>query len=106
MNTEKLKEDLRQKQSQRNSSLTFQGLLGGFDLAKPGLMRLEKESIHVGEFHFVVIEENQFSDAASGQHFSCHTSDATDANHSNARKRKGWMRTKKKEKDDKQEKKE
>ena len=62
--------------------LTFQSFLGSFDLAESRLVRLEEETIHVGKFNFVVIEEKKFSDSTSRQHFSRHAPNAANTNNS------------------------
>ena len=47
-------------------------------------MRLEEQTIHVGQFDFVVVEHFKTSDTATRQHFGRDASDAADADDDDA----------------------
>ena len=47
-------------------------------------MWLEEESVHVGQLDLVVVEEDEFADAAAGEHLGSDAAHAPDANHRHA----------------------
>ena len=47
-------------------------------------MWLEEESVHVGQLDFVVVEEDEFPDAAAGEHLGSDAAHAPDAHHRHA----------------------
>ena len=53
------------------------------------LVRLEKEPVHVGQLDFVVVEEEEFSDAAARQHLGRDAAHTTNAHHRHAARQKG-----------------
>ena len=58
------------------------------------LVWLEKEPIHVGQFDFVVVEEDEFPDAAASQHLGRDAAHAPDAYHRHATsevERSSWV---------------
>ena len=52
------------------------------------LVRLEKEPVHVGELDFIVVEEDEFADAATRQHLGRHAAHTPNANHRHAARQK------------------
>src|SRR6218665_193732 len=54
-----------------------QSFFGGLDLTLSGLIWLKEQTIHVGHLDFIVVEQNQLSDATSCQHFGGDTSDTS-----------------------------
>ena len=48
------------------------------------LVWLEKEPIHVGQLDFVVVEEDEFPDAAARQHLGRDAAHASNAHHRHA----------------------
>ena len=47
-------------------------------------MWLEEEAVHVGQLHFVVVEEDEFPDAAAGEHLGSDAAHAPDAHNCHA----------------------
>ena len=47
-------------------------------------MWLEEESVHVGQLDLVVVEEDEFPDAAAGEHLGSDAAHAPDAHHRHA----------------------
>ena len=62
----------------------FQGGIFGTQVEIVSLMWLEKQSVHVGQLHFVVVEEDEFADAAASEHLGRDAAHTPDADHRHA----------------------